>query len=605
VENVSPDDLQKEISRLWEKVGAPSHASADPLPPPSASVATANEVAWETVAMLKSQYRRQEVRWHELLEAREQALRALKERQALLETELVSLREKVRADDELVVAEVLDVGSRLEAAQKALAGERAAHEAERRDLKALVDAARESAGAENARWREEERRWEKKEQQYLLDLQGLQALAARRQEDSRRADDSAAHLSESMQEAKGALEKTLAELLRERRSRQESESERAKAVKKIAEVEAHFEELSRIWEEERGQWRELWDRERSAWETQRLEFSAWEENLRKEREAWHADISAKDQAQVKFAEQLTRNLRDSSATSEKLVAVMGRIADLEHKPPVVVREAAWQPRRPSRWRRFAPAALVAGLLLAAAWPLGRWLSAWSLKPLTSRGFALDNPTALASDGTRLWVSDWKGTLQAFDPADLRAPVRTARVTGIGAYRPVALAVGRERFYSLDAAQARIVRHQPEDPGTVLYAKPAPGPAPTALAWDGKALWSYDAVNKCLYRHGADEADAKAYPLEAEVVPTAMQWLGGRLWLFDSRSRRLMAFEFVNDAFAPAAAVALGESVIGLVSAGASSRPRTEEILVLAGPSASRPGFALLRCLVGLQLFTVF
>jgi len=607
VENVSPDDLHKEISRLWEKVGAASAAPAEPLPASSVSVATANEVAWETVAMLKSQFRRQEQRWQELLEAREQALRALKERQALLETELGSLRQKVRADDELVVAEVLDVGSRLEAAQKTLVDERAAHEAERRDLKALLDAARESSGAENARWRAEERRWEKKEQQYLLDIQELQALAARRQEESRRADDAVGRLSASLQEAKVALEKTLAELLRERQVRQESEGERAKAVKKIAEVEGHFEELSRIWEEERGQWRELWDRERSAWETQRLEISSWEENLRKEREAWHADISAKDQAQVKFAEQLTRNLRDTSATSEKLAAVMGRIVELEHKPPVVVRDDSWQPRRLSSWRRFAPAAVAAGLLLAAAWPLGLWLSAWSFKPLTTRGFALDNPTALASDGTRLWVSDWNGTLQAFDLADLRAPVRSMRVSGLGTYRPVSLAVGRKRFYTLDAAQARIVRHQPEDPRTVLYAKPAPGPAPTALAWDGKALWSYDAVNKCLYRHGADESDAKAYPLEADVVPTAMQWSGGRLWLFDSRSRRLMAFGLVNDAFAPVWAFALGESAVGLADARGleGGAGITEDVLVLAGPSALRQGFALVRYRVGRRAFTFF
>jgi len=618
VENVSPDDLHKEISRLWDKVGSASASPADPLPPPSVSVATANEVAWETVAMLKSQYRRQEQRANELLEAREQALRALKQRQAILETELGSLRQRLRADDELVVAEVLDVGARLEAAQKALADERAAHEAERRDLKALVDAARESAGAQNARWREEERRWEKKEQQYLLDLQELQALAARRQEDCRRADDSTRRLSESLQEAKGALEKTLAELLRERRVRQESEGERAKAVKKIAEVEAHFEELSRIWEGERGQWRELWDRERSAWETQRLEFSAWEENLRKEREAWHADISAKDQAQVKFTEQLTRNLRDTSATSEKLAAVMGRIAEIEGRPPVVVRNDPWQPRRPSLARRLAPALAAAGLLLAAAWPRGRWLTGWSLKPLETRAFALDNPTALASDGARLWVSDWKGTLEAFDPADLRAPARSVRVSGLGVYRPVSLALGRERFYTLDAAQARIVRHQPQDPASVLYAKPAPGPAPTALAWDGAALWSYDAVNKSLYRHGADESDAKAYPLEADVVPTVMQWLGGRLWLFDSRGRRLMAFDFANDVFAPVCAVALDESAVGLAAAmglpsregGRSpfpegTRPKTEEILVLAGPSARRQGFALARYRVGWRAFIIF
>jgi hypothetical protein len=605
VENVSPDDLQKEISRLWEKVGSASSSPAEPPPSAAVSVAASSEVAWETVAMLKSQHRRQEARWQELLAAREAALNALKERGALMEAELASLRQRVRADDDLVVAQVMDVGSRLEAAQKALADERAAHEAERRDLKALLDAARESAAAEGARWREEERRWEKREQQYLLDLQELQALTARRQEDARRSDDAARRLSDGMKEAKGALEKTLAELLRERRVRQESEAERAKAVKKIAEVEGHFEELSRIWEEERAQWRELWDRERSAWETQRLEFSAWEENLRKEREAWHSDITAKDQAQVKFAEQLTRNLRDSSATSEKLVSVMGRIAQLESRPAAAAPRDAWRPARPSWARRHAGALAAAVAFAAAAWPLGLWLTGWSLKALSESPVALDNPTSLASDGSLLWVSDWKGTLEALDPRDPRTPVRSLRVSGLGVYRPVALALGRERFYSLDAAQARIVRHQPQDPAAVLYSKPTPGPAPTALAWDGAALWSYDAVNKSLYRHGADESEAKAYALASDLVPTAMQWLGRRLWLFDSRGRRLMAFELVDDGFRQVCAAPIGESALGLAAAAAAAGPRREEILVLAGPSAGRTSFALVRYRAGWRLFTIF
>ncbi|MBI5239334.1 MAG: hypothetical protein HY926_02595 [Elusimicrobia bacterium] len=604
MENVSPDDLQKEISRLWEKVGSVSSSPAAP-PPSAVSMASSSEVAWETVAMLKSQGRRQEARWQELLEAREAALSALKERGALMEAELASLRLKVRADDELVVAQVMDVGARLEAAQKALEDERSAHDAERRDLKTLVDAARQSAAAEGARWREDERRWEKREQQYLLDLQELQALSARRQEEAKRADDAVRRHVEGLAEAKNALEKTLAELLRERRVRQESESERAKAVAKIAEVEKHFEELSRIWEEERAQWRELWDRERSAWETQRLEFSAWEENLRKEREAWHADITSKDQAQVKFAEQLTKNLRDSSATSEKLAAVMGRMAQLETRPAPAAPRDAWQPRRPSWARRHAGALVAAALLAAAAWPLGRWSTGWSLKTLGASALALDNPTALASDGDLLWISDWKGTLEAVDPRDPRAPARSLKVSGLGVYRPVALALGRERFYSLDAAQARIVRHQPADPASVLYSKPTPGPAPTALAWDGAALWSYDAVNKSLYRHGADESDAKAYALPSDLVPTAMGWLGRRLWLFDSRGRRLMAFEMRGETFAPVCSAAVDESVLGIASAGAAAGPRREEIFALAGPSARRTGFALVRYLAGWRLFTIF
>jgi hypothetical protein len=569
--------------------------------------------------MLKFQHRRQEQRWAEVLEAREAALRALKERQARLEAELGSLRLKERSDDEHVMVEVLDVEARMEAAQKLLDTERAAQDQERRELQSLIDAARQASAAEVARWKEEERRWQKKEQQYLLDLQDLQSTAARRQEDTARSDDQARRLADSLKEAKSALEKTLAELLRERRVRQETEEERNKAIKKIGEVEQHFEELSRIWDEERGQWRELWDRERSAWETQRLEFAAWEENLRKEREAWHADMTSKDQAQVKFAEQLTRNLRDTTVTSEKLSAVMTKLSDLEQRPPVLVMNDPYAPPRSGFRRRALPWLLALALLAAAAVPAWRWLSVWTMTPIAVKSFTLDNPTSMASDGTVLWVTDWKGTLSAYDPYDLRSPLRSLHVSISGAYRPAAVAIGREMFYTLDAAQGRIVRHQPGDPSAILYWKPAPGPAPTALAWDGKALWSYDAVNKAVYRHGADEANAKAYVLDADVVPTAMNWLGGRLWLFDSRSRRVMAFDFTNDAFTPGFSFAPGESFIGLAAAGTvpagssvrrlpfldGAAPRAQDLLALAGPTAKRQGFALVRLRCGTRLLTIF
>ncbi|MDD5628132.1 MAG: hypothetical protein PHU21_03645, partial [Elusimicrobia bacterium] len=257
-------------------------------------------------------------------------------------------------------------------------------------------------------------------------------------------------------------------------------------------------------------------------------------------------------------------------------------------------------------RRRWPAALAAVLLLAGAWPLGRWLCAWSLKPMAVSGMTLDHPTALACDGRRLWVSDWNGTLQSFDAADLSAPASSASLASLGAYRPVALALGGGRFYTLDAAQARIVRHQPDAPATVLYARPAPGPAPTALAWDGQALWSYDAFNKRLYRHGPDESEAKAYALDAGVAVAAMQWLDGRLWLWDGRGRRLMVFDLVNEAFVPSWSAALDENAVGLAAAGAAgARPKTRDILVLVGPSARRQGFALLRCRVGWRAFTIF
>ncbi|MDD5630120.1 MAG: hypothetical protein PHU21_13715, partial [Elusimicrobia bacterium] len=336
MEKASPEELQKEISRLWEKVGAVSAAPADPAPTPAASAATANEVAWETVAMLKSQYRRQEARWRELLEAREQALAALKERQALLEKELGALRRRARAEDELVVAEVLDVGSRMEAAQKALAEERAAHEAELRDLHASLDAARASAAAAEARWKEEQGRWQQKERQYLLDLQERAAPSAGPSDETRRCEEAAARLSAGVAKAKEALEQALAELQRERQARQEAQGGQARTLAKIAEMEGRLEEFGRAWQEESGKWRELWDQARSAREEElRQARSAREEELRQARSAWEEGLRQAQEAwRSESAEQLGRSLKESAAAVKLLAAALERIDELERRLPV-------------------------------------------------------------------------------------------------------------------------------------------------------------------------------------------------------------------------------------------------------------------------------
>lgn len=557
-----------------------------PAPPSSGT----GDLAWETVTLLKRQHARQSRTWAELLEAKEAALRAGRDRQAALERELSAALKKVEAADQRIFAEVMDAQGRATQALKALETEKAAAEQERRRLEALLDEARRAGAAEAARARAEAERWQKREQQYLLDLAELQALAARRGEEREAAEGDSRRSADGLREAKNALEKTLAELLHERKVREETEAERAKALKKFEDSQKHLEELSRIWEEERSQWRELWDRERSTWESQRQEFSAWEQNLRKEREAWQAQLSAQERDQARYAEDVTRTLRDSSQTSEQLAGVMRRLASVE----TVGRPAfAW-----GDWARRAGALAGAVALAAGLWT---GLGAWTLRLVDARPLAAAAPTGMALAGSTVWFSAWDGRLTAFELADLKAPLRVAAVGAAAPYHPTGLAAGPSSLWSIDTAQARIVRHDLADPSRVVWTRSAPGPAPTALAFDGKRLWSYDAVNRALYQHGEDEGSFKAYGVDDGIVPTAMQWVSGRLWVFDAKAGLMRVCEVQGDRIKPLWSRPLSGGAIALAAA-----PEDDgSVLILVGPASGRDAPMLQRFKYGPRLFTIF
>src|SRR5882672_10183223 len=106
---------QSEIDRLWARVA--SLAPVEPMPAPTAA---AQEVAWETVALLKRQRRREAEQWTELLEAKERALAAAAERQARLEGEVRALRHKAQSAEENLLGEGLELQSKMGAALFAL-----------------------------------------------------------------------------------------------------------------------------------------------------------------------------------------------------------------------------------------------------------------------------------------------------------------------------------------------------------------------------------------------------------------------------------------------------------------------------------------------------
>src|SRR5262249_31153869 len=152
--------------------------------------------------------------------------------------------------------QTFDMQGKLDAAVADLEAERGRFEQEGASIRDILEQTRQRLNAETARWGQEQQQWERKEQQYLIDIGELQALSARVQQESGQSSEQIHRLSDTLKQAKNAIEKTLAEMLRERQLRAEADRERADAVKKVEAVQRHFDELSKAWNEERAQWRE-------------------------------------------------------------------------------------------------------------------------------------------------------------------------------------------------------------------------------------------------------------------------------------------------------------------------------------------------------------
>ncbi|MFA6316781.1 MAG: hypothetical protein WC943_05125 [Elusimicrobiota bacterium] len=575
---MTPEELQRELDGLWAKVGS-GHAPETFRAPPDAS--SFDDLKTDALNLLKRSQRQKEQGWAQLLEAKDRALSACRERIAALDAETARLSRRLEREEGIVVGEVLEARAKLEAGMKALEAERARFEEERRGLDALLDATRQRLAAESFRAMKTQEEAHRREQQYLLDLKEAQVRAERLEGRTAAGDAEVGKLNGSLKEAKNALEKTLAELIRERQLREETEKERVQALKKVADLETHFKELSNIWEEERSQWRELWDRERSTWEGQRKEIESWETSLRKERESWQAEIQGQESKHVAFVSQINTSLRESSETSARLASVVGvldRIGALDL--PGRRQDLA---RRVKKGLKFA----LAGVLLLAAVPVWLHFSRPRLKAVSVSPVTLDNPTGMAFDGEKLWFSQWGGDLVSFDPKDLRVSSGRASPKGLGAFHPGALASSPSALWSVDSAQARLIKHRPGRPEEVLGSLPAPGAAPAALAFDGSALWVYDAATQSIYRQKGEGPEFFPVPADAELVPAAMAFVDGRLWVFDSRAKELVILELKAERLRVWSRSELSEPVAAAAVSG-------KEVWALAGPSMDRPGHALVR-----------
>jgi len=607
---MNSDDLQRELDSLWEKVTSGMPAAAQPAGPafPSENpgifqiTGTAGdlpsitrEAERDALALFKRRQLEQSDEFRRLVESKEATIRELRESLSTAERESAALRRKSQREDTVLYQQALDMTARLEQAQKAMQahGERSAEE--ERALRGLLEQSRGQLAAETGRWRELERQWNEREQQYLLDLQELRLLAERAQEDAGGHEDRARKADHQLKEAKTAVEKTLAELLQERHEREAADKELAKALERIRESEDRLQQFQNIWQEERKQWQELWDRERSTWETQRQELGSWEEKLRRERENWHEGLSAMEAKETHYAERMAEILKKSSDSGEKVAGLLRAVSEGSAAPAPL--QAATRVRASRPWRRLG-AAFALALALAGLVPLYREWHRLRIDPIAESPVAVSNPTGMAYDGSVLWVCDWSGEFFSMDPQDPSRVLERMKVSPGGTYHPIALALAGDALYSVDSAQSRVVRHTIGRPSDIKAAWPSPGPAPAALAHDGKNLWSYDAVARTFYRHLTEGADAvtENYRAESDVAPAAMTWHNGELWVYDSKGKQIVVFVVRGHSLQPIKAAGFPTAVQSLAMVFASSDVEKHrlELWALAPAGVQSPSATLRR-----------
>ena len=185
------------------------------------------------------------------------------------------------------------------------------------------------------------------------------------------------------------------------------------------------------------------------------------------------------------------------------------------------------------------------------------------------------PTGLATDGTHLFVLDWREAkiyqvlaadgklVKSFDAPALRphglaygdgklfvSDDHTGWVyalnleTGIvessfeaPGSRPTGLAWADDALFLLERKSGQIYKVLPQD-GTILAYFAAPNDTCTSLAYDGRYLWSSDRVKNELYM--IDPRDGTVLGIMEAPGPYAagLAWLDGYLWNVDFQTRKL-------------------------------------------------------------------
>ncbi len=516
-------EIDRHLNDLWKKVSGGDYVpDASPLPP---DIRQSN---METMRFLRENFSKAESEWKTLLAGKEAQLRDLTSQLEETRAHLGEIKQHYQEAREKSLNEELSTALNLEESRKLIDTQKKNHAREVTLLKEILERTKVE----------------------MVSLQGrIDALRSERDEARNKfnalsvekadLDDNRAGLAAKLADSKEAVEKTLAELLSERKNRRDDQAKLKDLESRIKDLSGTLESNKANWDAERVQWREMWDRERSVWETHRQEFAVWEERLRSEREAWTMKMREQESKGVENAAGLANVLKESSQWSEKVTQVLKLYALKGVELPSVFVSAS-PDQAFIRARKNVSRALalgLAGLLLmsGAAWQIYAWRAKAHYKLISSSPLDLSSPSGLAVTKEGLWLSDWNKGLILKDTKDL-STLRVMPALAGGLLRPGALSASDAGLWTLDMAQLRYARQSFKD-GAITESVKTPGAAPQGAAWDGYSLWAFDASSGLLYKYGLDPASGASatYQLEGVKSLVCMQWYGGRLWTLDGKN----------------------------------------------------------------------
>ncbi|MDA8131754.1 MAG: hypothetical protein M0011_09670 [Elusimicrobia bacterium] len=511
-------DIDRHINDLWKKVSGGDYVpETQPLP---ADIRQSN---LETMRLLRDNFSKAESDWKALLAAKDAQLRDLNAQLEETRAHLGELKQHYQEAREKMLNEEMATALNLEESRQVLEAQRKAHAREITLLKELLE--RTKTEMQNLNGRIDSLRAERDSLRDKLSSQSVEKgdLA-----------DAKAGLEAKLADSKEAVEKTLAELLAERKNRRDDQAKMKELEARVKELTGDLSAAKTNWDAERTQWREMWDRERSVWETHRQEFAVWEERLRSEREAWTQRMREQEAKGVENAAGLANILKESSQWSEKVTQVLKLYALKGVELPSVFvspgPDTAFVKARKGVTRALAIG--LAGLLLmsVAGWQIYSWRARAHYKLLSSAPLDIQNPSGLAVTSDGIWLADWNKGLALKDARDL-STLRVLPLPPGSPLRPGALTASPGGLWTLDMAQLRYARQSYKD-GSVTESVKTPGAAPQGAAWDGYNLWAFDASSGLLYKYGLDPAAGASatYQLEGVKSLACMQWVDGQLWV---------------------------------------------------------------------------
>jgi hypothetical protein len=516
-------DIDRHLNDLWKKVAGNDYVpDASPLPP---DVRQSN---METMRFLRENFSKTESDWKSLLAGKDAQLRDLGAQLEETKAHLGEIKQHYQEAREKALNEEMATALNLEESRRVLETQKKNHAREITLLRELLERTKTE----------------------MVNLQGrIDALRAERDEARRKADlfsvekadlaDAKGGLEAKLADAREAVEKTLAELLSERKNRRDDAAKMKDLEVRVKELTGDLGATKTNWDAERAQWREMWDRERSVWETHRQEFAVWEERLRSEREAWTMKMREQEAKGVESAAGLANVLKESSQWSEKVTQILKLYALKGVELPSVFVSAgpdtAFVKARRGVTRALAIG--LAGLLLlsVAGWQLYAYRAKAHYKLLASVPLDLPNPSGLAVTKDGIWLADWNRGLALKDIKDY-STLKLLPAPAGAPLRPGALSASDGGLWTLDMAQLRYAR-QDFKSGAIAESVKTPGPAPQGAAWDGYSLWAFDASSGLLYKYGLDPASGASatYKLEDLKSLVSMQWVDGQLWVLDGKN----------------------------------------------------------------------